>query len=263
MTNLQVVAVSSTGGSPGKCLTVTTTSTTCTILGVTPGYSYTIYITATNAVGDGVPAVGYTTTAKASTAPAPTITSVVSTSTGFLVTWSPPATTGNGQVVGYVVTATDSLTTQQISCPVNATYGVVLSPAVSCPINGLTVGSIYVVSVQLATSVGVGAAAKLTATYTGKSPEPVIATFQAVSAKQKSVSALTAAAKSGLNNLISNMNDGAQVTITGYGTTKAIALARANAAAGYLFNNGAAIHVTIKTVISKSVKTALVTVTSN
>ena len=263
LTNLQVVAVSSTGGSPGKCLTVTTTSTTCTILGVAPGYSYTIYITATNAVGDGVPAVGYITTAKASTAPAPTIKSIVSTSNGFLVTWTPPATTGNGQVVGYVVTATDSLTTQQISCPVNATYGVVLAPAVTCPINGLTVGSTYVVSVQLATSVGVGAAAKQTATYSGVSPEPVMATFQAVTAKQKSVSALTAAAKSGLNNLISVMNDGAQVTVSGYGTTKAIALARANAAAGYLFNNGAAIHVTIKTVISKTVKTALVTVTSN
>ena len=36
-----------------------------------------------------------------------------------------------------------------------------------------------------------------------------------------------------------------------------------NAAANYLFNNGAAVHITIKTVISKTVTTALVTVTSN
>ena len=63
--------------------------------------------------------------------------------------------------------------------------------------------------------------------------------------------------------MISTVNDGAKITVTGYGTTKAIALARANAAANYLFNNGAAVHVTIATVVSKSVKTALVTVTSN
>ena len=133
----------------------------------------------------------------------------------------------------------------------------------SCPINGLTVGSTYVVSVQLATSVGVGAAAKQTATYSGVSPEPVMATFQAVTAKQKSVSALSANAKTSLASLISSINDGAQITITGYGTTKAIALARANAAASYLFKNGAAVHVTVKSVISKTIKTALVTVTQN
>jgi hypothetical protein len=103
----------------------------------------------------------------------------------------------------------------------------------------------------------------MAAVFTAVTPEPVIATFSAVTAKQKSVSALSANAKSALNNLISEMNDGANVTVTGYGTTKAIALARANAAASYLFNNGAAVHVTVKTVISKTVKTALVTVTKN
>ena len=106
-------------------------------------------------------------------------------------------------------------------------------------------------------------AATATATYTTLAPEPVMATFLAVTAKQKSVSALSGAAKTALASLISSINDGAQITITGYGTTKAIALARANAAASYLFNNGAAVHVTIASVISKTVKTALVTVTSN
>jgi DNA repair protein RadC len=109
----------------------------------------------------------------------------------------------------------------------------------------------------------VGAAATQAVTFTAVTPEPVIATFLAVTAKQKSVSALSANAMTALGNLISNTNDGASVTVTGYGTTKAIALARANATASYLFNNGAAIHITIKSVISKSVKTALVTVTSN
>ena len=90
-----------------------------------------------------------------------------------------------------------------------------------------------------------------------------MATFLAVTAKQKSVSALSPAAKTALSGLISSTNDGAQITITGYGTTRAIALARANAAASYLFNNGAAVHVTIKSVISKTIKTALVTVTVN
>ena len=94
-------------------------------------------------------------------------------------------------------------------------------------------------------------------------PQPIIASFSAVTAKQKSVSALSSNSKADLATLISSLNDGAQITISGYGTTKAIALARANAAANYLFNNGAAVHVTITTVISKTVKTALVTVTKN
>ena len=143
-----------------------------------------------------------------------------------------------------------------------------LAPSVSCNITCLSVENSYLVSV---TAIAVdGAMSKLlstatstTVTYATLSPEPVIATFLAVTAKQKSVSALSGAAKSALNNLISVTNDGAKVTVTGYGTTKAIALARANAAANYMFNNGAAVHVSIKTVISRTIKTALVTVTSN
>ena len=94
-------------------------------------------------------------------------------------------------------------------------------------------------------------------------PLPIISTFSAVTAKQKSVSALSSNSKADLATLISSLNDGAQISVSGYGTTKAIALARANAVANYLFNNGAAVHITIKSVISKTVKTALVTVTVN
>ena len=94
-------------------------------------------------------------------------------------------------------------------------------------------------------------------------PLPIISTFSAVTAKQKSVSALSSNSKADLATLISSLNDGAQISVSGYGTTKAIALARANAVANYLFNNGAAVHITITTVISKTVKTALVTVKKN
>ena len=143
-----------------------------------------------------------------------------------------------------------------------------LAPSVSCNISGLTVGNSYVVSVTAIAIDGamtklLSAATTSTVTYATLAPEPVITTFLAVTAKQKSVSALSGPAKSALNNLISVTNDGAKITVTGYGTTKAIALARANAAANYLFNNGAAVHVSIKTVISKTIKTALVMVTQN
>ena len=139
----------------------------------------------------------------------------------------------------------------------------------TCSINGLTVGGSYNISVTAITKDGAGAVqtsaagTKTGVVYNTLNPEPVMATFLAVTAKQKSVSALSAGAKTSLASLISSINDGAQITVTGYGTTKAIALARANAAANYLFNNGAAVHVTIKSVISKTIKTALVTVTSN
>ena len=259
-----VTATNSVSGAVSSCAAVVGTALTCTVTGLANATTYTVSVTATNALGDG-PATVLTgiKTMSVSLAGAPTISGVLSTATGLAITWAAPATTGGYPVLGYVVTATDALSTQQYTCPVNSTYGIVLAPAVTCPINGLVVGNTYSISVQAATAAGVGAKATQTATFRGVNPEPVMATFLAVTAKQKSVSALSPAAKTALSGLISSTNDGAQITIAGYGTTKAIALARANAAANYLFNNGAAVHVTIQSVISKTVKTALVTVTSN
>jgi len=245
------------------------TDTLCTIKGLANNTTYSVTVVATFAAGA---STSYETVAiktLAGSAPsAPAVTGVVSTATGLSVTWTAPTTVGSGQLVGYWVVATDSLTLQQSTCPYNATYGVILAPAVTCTINGLVHDDAYTISVTAITLDGAGnkqlsAAGTKAAVFTAVAPEPVIATFSAVTAKQKSVSALSANAKSALNNLISVMNDGANVTVTGYGTTKGIALARANAAASYLFNNGAAVHVTVKTVISKTVKTALVTVTKN
>jgi hypothetical protein len=251
-------------GSPISCGTVAATATSCTFSGLTPNTAYTVSVTANSALGAGISStLASVTTLKVTPPGAPTITGVLSTATGLAITWAAPATTGGYPVLGYVVTATDALSTQQYTCPVNSTYGIVMAPAVSCPINGLVVGNTYNISVQAATAAGTGAKATQTATFRGVNPEPIMATVLAVTAKQKSVSALSPAAKTALSGLISSTNDGAQITVTGYGTTRAIALARANAAANYLFSNGAAVHVTIKSVISKTIKTALVTVTSN
>jgi hypothetical protein len=253
-----------------KTCAAAATDKVCTVTGLKDSTSYTVSIEADNAVGASSIVTSFVVKTLASSAPtAPTISSVTSTATGLSVTWAAPASLGSAaKLVGYWVTATDALSLQQRTCAYNATYGVIMAPAVNCEISGLTVGGNYTVSV---TAIAVDAnlakllspAATKAATFTGVNPEPVIATFSAVTAKQKSVSALTTAAKTALDNLISTVNDGAKITVTGYGTTKAIALARANAAANYLFNNGAAVHVTVKTVISKSIKTALVTVTSN
>jgi len=269
-----VTATDSTGkvvGTPGALAASTAVpgDSQVTITGLTAGSTYTISVYATNAIGNSpVSTVSVTSIAQANPS-AVTGLSASRNATGLAVKWTAPASLGSAaQLVGYWVTATDPLSGQQYTCPYNTTYGVVLAPAVTCSILGLTVGTVYNVSVTAIAVDGamnklLSSAATATATYTSLAPEPVMATFLAVTAKQKSVSALSGAAKTALASLISSINDGAQITITGYGTTKAIAQARANAAASYLFYNGAAVHVTIATVISKTVKTALVTVTSN
>ena len=257
--------------------TTTGAATTCTITGaasalcpaLVAGQNFAVTVTANNAAGSSV--AGSALAASFGNPKAVTGVTAVRNALGLLVTWTPTAgafgavaSTTEVPVLGYIVSATDQLTGAQFACGVNATYGVVLAPAVTCNIAGLTVGSNYTVSVKAANLLsGLSPAATVTALYNSLTPEPIIATFSKVTATQKSVSALSPVAKTALSGLISSINDGASITITGYGTTKAIAQARANAAASYLFNNGAAVHITIKTVISKTVTTALVTVTSN
>ena len=264
-----VTATDSLGVVAGSC-TGAATATTCTITGLKNSTTYDVVVTPTNAVGASNIVEHLSVKTISATAPAaPAIISAVRNATGLAVTWTAPATAGSGQLVGYWVSATDPLNGQQYTCPYNATYGLVLAPAVTCSINGLVVGTSYTISITAITKDGAGAVqtsaagTKTGVVYNTLAPEPVMATFLAVTAKQKSVSALSANAKTSLASLISSINDGAQITITGYGTTKAIALARANAAANYLFYNGAAVHVTVKSVISKTIKTALVTVTQN
>jgi len=272
------------GGAPITATTVKATNTTtgavvtCTITGAAAalcpalvvGNSYAVTVTATNAAGVS-PASTPVVVAAFGNPSAVTGVTAVRNANGLQVSWTPTATVFGATnsavavpVLGYIVSATDQLTGAQFACGVNATYGVVLAPAVTCNIAGLTVGSNYTVSVKAANLLsGLSPAATVSALYNSLTPEPIIATFSKVTAAQKSVSALSPVTKTALSGLISSINDGASIRITGYGTTKAIALARANAAASYLFNNGAAVHITITTVISKTVTTALVTVTSN
>jgi len=242
---------------------VACTASPCTVTGLGNATAYTIVLTPLNAVGTGKVTSSVVVTTLSSSAPsAVTGLGAVRTANGLSVSWTAPASIGSAaQLVGYWVSATDALSGQQYTCPYNATYGVLLAPSVSCNITGLTVGNSYTVSVTAIAVDGalnklLSAATTASVTYNSLAPAPVKASFTGVAT-------LSAATKSALNNLISTINDGAKITVTGYGTTKAIALARANAAVNYLFNNGAAIHYTIKTVISKTNKTAVLTVTSN
>ena len=121
-----------------------TASTSCTIDGLTNGTTYSVSVTASNAVGTGAASSSVDVLA----ASVPSAPLSVSGSTGdesVVVTWSSPDDDGGSLVTSY--TATASPGGQECS-----------TASTSCTIDGLTNGTTYSVSVTASKAVGTGAA---------------------------------------------------------------------------------------------------------
>ncbi len=142
---------------PGGASCVTSAPTTaCTITGLTNGTTYTIDVTATNAVGTG-PA-GSTTVSVGRVPDVPTGLTARGYNKKALLSWTAPTFDGGFAISSYTATATPGGNT----C-------LVAYPTTTCTITGLTNGTTYTVSV-VATNAKGNSAASNTATVT---PEPV------------------------------------------------------------------------------------------
>ena len=134
---------------PSQTCTSTDPTDSCSVTGLTDGDSYTFSVVATNTIGNSNPGTA-TVTEGAPTAP--TAVSATAGQESAAVSFSPPATSGDGSTVsGYTVTATD------ISTPAN---GGQTASGSSSPVtvSGLTDGDSYTFTVTATNGSGTSAA---------------------------------------------------------------------------------------------------------
>jgi trimeric autotransporter adhesin len=133
--------VEGAGGSNTGCL-----STSCTVIGLTNGTTYTFTVTATNAAGTSAASLPSIPVTPATTPGVPTDITVARDGASATISWAAPAT-GGSAITGYAVSLGGLL-----SC--------VPSPptATSCTVNGLAPTTAYTASVTASNVVGAGAA---------------------------------------------------------------------------------------------------------
>ena len=125
-----VTAYTVTASPGGATCSTAPPTTSCTLNGLSSGTTYTLSVTATNAVGTSSPAT--TTTGVASVPGAPTNLSANGGDQQAVVTWSAPTSDGGSAITSYTATAAPGGQT----CATSA-------PTTSCTITGLTNGTTY------------------------------------------------------------------------------------------------------------------------
>jgi Tfp pilus assembly protein PilE len=152
------VTATPTSGSAAAQTCTTTGALSCTVGGLDPGITYTVTVSATNAVGTG--GLGSTSVSAPVSVPGapvgPTATSGATGTGAITLSWSAPTSTGGSSITGYTVTATPTSGSGTQTC--------VTSGATQCTVTGLVEGAQYTMSVVAANVAGVGNGAATSAT---------------------------------------------------------------------------------------------------
>jgi fibronectin type 3 domain-containing protein len=131
--------------SPGGATCSTTGTTTCNVIGLTNGTSYSFSVTATNAAGTGAPSNSLSATPR--TVPgAPTLNSATPGNAQVSLSWSAPASDGGSAITGYTATASPG----GMTCSTNG--------ALTCTISSLNNGTSYSFTVTATNAAGTGTA---------------------------------------------------------------------------------------------------------
>jgi titin len=171
-------APTSSGGAPVSSYTASdgsdscvTSATSCTVVGLTNGATYTFTVTATNVAGVSSPSNPVQVT-PATAAAAPTVTGVTSVTTGLEVTFQAPQFTGGSPVSSYLV-STDGGTTF-VPAGKGDLFGSVLL------VTGLSPGSTYKVALEAVNGAGTSAASNVVvATFVTTASAPTITSVSA------------------------------------------------------------------------------------
>jgi surface protein len=129
----------------GTECTTTPPTTTCTFPNLTPGTTYTIQVTATNAVGTS-PAAQSDSILIATLPSTPRNLTITPADTALTITWNTPTTDGGTPITHYTATTTPD----DATCTTTDT---------TCTITGLTNGTTYDVTVTATNAIGTGPAA--------------------------------------------------------------------------------------------------------
>ena len=129
--------------SPGSFTCSTTGSTSCIVLGLTDGTSYSVVVSATNSIGSGGNSNASTLFTPIPTAPAsPTGVTAVPGNGQASVSWVPPADNGGAPITAYSVVGNGGAV---ICAPIDPT---------SCVVSGLSVSAAYTFTVVAINIVG-------------------------------------------------------------------------------------------------------------
>jgi hypothetical protein len=139
ITNYTVTADDGDGG----LFTCTTSTTTCVVIGLTNGTTYSFTVVATNATGDSDSSTSQSTIPKTNPG-APTDISATPGDGTLTVTFSAPLSSGGSAITGYTVTA-DDLDGGIVTCQTSK---------LSCVLTDLTNGVTYIITVVATTDAG-------------------------------------------------------------------------------------------------------------